>query len=175
MRLFIVIAILIFMPKERLFNFNATSDISHWRIVDDVVMGGHSNGSFEINDDGHGKFSGQISLENNGGFSSLRYNFDTKKVLYFSKIKIRLKGDGKNYQFGVKTASSDYASYVYEFETTTDWMTIEVPFAAMEPRFRGRKLNEPNFEGEQLEEIAFLIGNKKEQSFELLLDTIVLE
>jgi hypothetical protein len=26
-----------------------------------------------------------------------------------------------------------------------------------------------------MEEIAFLIGNKKEQSFELLLDTIILE
>tara|TARA_R110000751_G_scaffold287893_1_gene392814 strand:- start:745 stop:1236 length:492 start_codon:yes stop_codon:yes gene_type:complete len=163
------------MTSTTLFDFNTTSDISNWKIVDDVVMGGRSNGNFEINDDGHGKFSGQISLENNGGFSSLRYNFDTKKVSSYSKTKIRLKGDGKNYQFRVKIASSDYISYVYEFETTTDWMTIEVPFAAMEPRFRGRKLNEPNFEGEQLEEIAFLIGNKKEQSFELLLDTIVLE
>ena len=45
----------------------------------------------------------------------------------------------------------------------------------MDPRFRGRKLNDPNFPGEQLEEIAFLIGNKKEQSFELLLDHIELK
>lgn len=175
MRLFILITILLFMTSTTLFDFNTTSDISNWKIVDDVVMGGRSNGNIEINDDGHGKFSGQISLKNNGGFSSLRYNFETKKVSSYSKIKIRLKGDGKNYQFRVKIASSDYASYVYEFETTTNWMTIEVPFAAMEPRFRGRKLNEPNFKGEQIEEIAFLIGNKKEQSFELLLDSIVLE
>nr|WP_321230337.1 CIA30 family protein [uncultured Psychroserpens sp.] len=175
MRLFILITILLFMTSTTLFDFNTTSDISNWKIVDDVVMGGRSNGNFEINSDGHGKFSGQISLKNNGGFSSLRYNFEKKEVLSFSKVKIRLKGDGKNYQFRVKTSSSDYISYVYEFETTTNWMTIEVPFAAMEPRFRGRKLNEPNFKGEQLEEIAFLIGNKKEQSFELLLDSIILE
>jgi hypothetical protein len=45
----------------------------------------------------------------------------------------------------------------------------------MDPRFRGRKLNAGNYPGQQLEEIAFLIGNKKEQSFELLLDKISLK
>jgi len=163
------------MTTFTLFDFSTTSDLSNWRIVDDVVMGGRSSGNFEINTDGHGEFSGEVSLKNNGGFSSLRYRFKTKDVSAYSKVKLRVKGDGKNYQFRVKTSSGDYASYIYEFETTTDWMTIEIPFAAMDPRFRGRKLNEPNFPGEQLEEIAFLIGNKKEQSFKLLLDSIVLE
>jgi NADH dehydrogenase [ubiquinone] 1 alpha subcomplex assembly factor 1 len=90
-------------------------------------------------------------------------------------VTLRVKGDGNNYQFRIKTSSRDYASYIYEFETTTDWLTITIPFNVMEPRFRGRRLNDPNFPGEQMEEIAFLIGNKKEQSFELLLDKIELE
>lgn len=175
MKVFITLTSLLFMTTTTLYDFRKTSDISNWRIVDDIVMGGRSNGNFEINDDGHGKFSGKISLENNGGFSSLRYNFDTKDVSAYHKVKIRLKGDGKNYQFRVKSSSRDRASYSYEFETTTDWMTIEIPFKDMNPRFRGRKLNEPHFQGERIAEIAFLIGNKKEQSFELLLDNIVLE
>ena len=172
MRLFIILSSLFFMTTTTLFNFNKDANINNWKVIDDVVMGGRSNGNFEINADGHGKFSGQISLENNGGFSSLRYNFKTKDVSAYKTIKLRIRGDGNNYQCRVKTSSSDYASYIYEFETTTDWITIEIPFTAMDPRFRGRKLNEPNFPGEQLEEIAFLIGNKKEQSFELLIDYI---
>ena len=45
----------------------------------------------------------------------------------------------------------------------------------MEPAFRGYKLDQPNFDGLQMEEIAFLIGNKKEQSFKLFIDSIILE
>ncbi|MGK0323610.1 MAG: hypothetical protein ACJARX_000389 [Psychroserpens sp.] len=163
------------MTATTLFDFNKESDINDWRVVDDVVMGGRSSGNFKINNEGHGKFTGRISLENNGGFSSLRYRFKTKDVSAYSKVILRIKGDGSNYQFRVKTTSRDYASYIYEFETNKDWLTIEIPFSAMDPRFRGRQLNDPNFPGEQMEEIAFLIGNKKEQSFELLLDTIILE
>jgi hypothetical protein len=59
MRLVILISTLLFMTTTTLFDFNKTSDTSNWRIVDDVVMGGRSNGSFEINTEGHGKFSGK--------------------------------------------------------------------------------------------------------------------
>ncbi|MEH6538151.1 MAG: CIA30 family protein [Psychroserpens sp.] len=163
------------MSNTILFDFTKTSNIDNWRIVDDGVMGGRSNGNFEINKDGHGKFSGEISLENNGGFSSLRYSFDTKNVSEYSKVKLRVKGDGNNYQFRIKSSNQDFASYIYEFETTNNWTTIEVPFEAMYPAYRGQRLRRVNFKGDQIEQIAFLIGNKKEQSFELLIDTIELE
>ena len=42
------------------------------------------------------------------------------------------------------------------------------------PSFRGQTLNLPNFNGDSLEEIVFLIGNKKDESFELKLDKIEL-
>ncbi|WP_286938426.1 MULTISPECIES: hypothetical protein [unclassified Algoriphagus] len=40
--------------------------------------------------------------------------------------------------------------------------------------FRGRDLNMENFPGDQVEEIAFLIGNKKAESFKLEIDYIKL-
>lgn len=160
------------MESFTLYNFNSNSNSRDWYIVDDVVMGGRSNGDFKITDDGHGLFSGSVSLENNGGFSSVRHRFSTKDVASYSGFILRIKGDGKSYQFRAKTSSRDYASYIYEFETTSDWMTIEIPFSEMYPSFRGRRLNQPNFEGNYLSEIAFLIGNKKSQDFELLIDKI---
>ncbi|SDS04140.1 Complex I intermediate-associated protein 30 (CIA30) [Formosa sp. Hel1_31_208] len=175
MRTLIFISTLLIMNATILFDFSNTSNIYNWRIVDDVVMGGRSNGSFEINEDGHGKFSGYVSLENNGGFSSLRYNFETKQATEFSKFVLYIKGDGKSYQFRVKQSSRDYVSYIYEFDTTADWMTVEIPFKDMYPGFRGRRLRQANFQGDVMEEIGFLIGNKKAQSFELLIDKIELQ
>jgi len=62
------------LPKS-IFDFNKNSKINDWITVDDNVMGGKSSSTFEINSDGHGVFKGSISLENNGGFCSVRYKF----------------------------------------------------------------------------------------------------
>ena len=158
-----------------LFNFSTDSDISNWKIVDDVVMGGRSDGKFILRSEGFGEFSGKVSLENNGGFSSLHYYFKVLETSNFSKFAIRLKGDGKDYQFRVKNTSNQRHSYIYKFSTTGDWQTIEIPFSEMSPAFRGYTLDIPNFNGEQMEEIAFLIGNKKAESFKLVIDSIVLD
>jgi NADH dehydrogenase [ubiquinone] 1 alpha subcomplex assembly factor 1 len=158
-----------------LFNFTTDSDISNWKVIDDVVMGGRSDGSFRINKNGRGEFYGKVSLENNGGFSSLRYNFETKTTAAYSKFILHLKGDGKSYQFRVKDKRYNRYSFIYTFETTADWQTIEIPFKDMSPAFRGYKVDIPNFKGDKMEEIAFLIGNKKEESFKLLIDSISLE
>jgi hypothetical protein len=158
-----------------LFNFTQSSDISNWQILDDVVMGGRSNGNFKINENGHGEFSGDISLENNGGFSSLRYYFNTVKSKDYSKFVIKLKGDNKAYQFRVKDKQTNRYSYIYKFSTTNNWETIEIPFSEMYASFRGYRLDLPNYNGIQMEEIAILIGNKKEEQFKLLIDSITLE
>jgi hypothetical protein len=157
-----------------IFDFDKKSDISDWKIVDDIVMGGRSNGNFYLNEKGNGIFEGKVSLENNGGFSSIRYNFNRKKIAGYKKVKIYLKGDGKNYQFRVKPNQYDRHSYIANFSTTGEWETITLDLADMIPTFRGQKLELANYDAEYLEEIAFLIGNKKEQNFELEFDKIEL-
>ncbi|MDB9755251.1 CIA30 family protein [Winogradskyella sp.] len=165
----------LFIQSMVVFNFTPKSDLYNWKIIDDVVMGGRSDGNFKINEQGHGEFTGAISLRNNGGFSSLRYNFKTVNSSKFSKFVIRIKGDGKAYQFRVKDQRNNRYSYIYQFTTTTDWQTIEIPFSKMYASFRGYSLDMPNYNGTQMEEIAFLIGNKKEENFKLLIDAIALE
>lgn len=167
--------VLITIQQMTLFDFNFESNIRNWKIVDDVVMGGHSNGNFKINDTGYGEFSGYVSLKNNGGFSSVRYNFNTVSSSNFKSFQLRIKGDGNPFQFRVKSSNRQRFSYIYTFNTSGDWETISIPFNKMEPAFRGYKLDQPNFDGVQMEEIAFLIGNKKEQSFKLFIDSIILE
>ncbi|MBT8376301.1 MAG: CIA30 family protein [Bacteroidia bacterium] len=154
-----------------IFQFNDESDISQWTIVDDVVMGGRSNGKFIQTSDGFGQFYGKVSLENNGGFSSVRYPLNNIDAANFTTFKIKVKGDGKMYQFRVKSNNQRH-SYVFSFTTTKEWQEVIIPFNEMTPSFRGNQLNIPNYDGGSLTEMAFLIGNKKEQSFKLLIEEI---
>lgn len=160
------------MNPIKIFDFNLKSDIVNWKVVNDAVMGGTSESRFYLNPNGEGTFEGSISLENNGGFCSVKYNFEPIDLKDAKHICIRLKGDGKQYQFRVKTHRTDSHSYVFPFQTTTDWQTIEIPISELYPAFRGQKLNLPNYDGSNLEEIAFLIGNKKEETFQLQIDSI---
>lgn len=155
-----------------IFDFSSSSEINNWKIINDDVMGGVSSSYFSINKNGNGFFHGHVSLKNNGGFSSLRYQ--SKKIIIQNckNFEIRVKGDGKPYQFRVKSSIYDSHSYKFVFETDNTWQTIIIPFNQMSPTFRGRSLKIPNFNGEKVEEIGFLISNKKEEDFNLLIDLI---
>jgi len=163
------------MTMEIIFDFNRDSNIQDWRIVDDIVMGGKSASRFTLSTDGFGLFEGQISLENNGGFSSVSYRFQKIKVNKDGILILKLKGDGKNYQARIKDDSGRSYSYIYPFATSGEWQEIKIPLREMYPSFRGRKLDLPNFSGDSIEEVVFLIGNKKTEKFKLLIDEIALE
>ena len=174
-QLYLLFSYLTIFANMTLFDFNRHSDLSNWTVVDDVVMGGRSDGKFGINELGHAVFKGLVSMENNGGFSSVRYRFRQKDVDDYSEIMIRLKGDGKNYQFRVKSDKYDRHSYIFHFQTTGDWQVIEVPLSEMTPSFRGVQLNIPNYPAKVLGEMAFLIANKKAETFQLEIDEITLK
>jgi hypothetical protein len=163
------------MTSKLIFDFTENSDIQDWIVVDDVVMGGESASTFKLNEDGYGVFEGSISLDNNGGFSSVRYRFQKTMIQQYSTISIKLRGDSKKYQFRIKSNSGAYYSYIAPFSTSGEWQQIEIPLKDMYPSFRGRKLAQPNFSKDYIEEITFLIGNKKVEKFKLVLDKIELK
>ncbi|GMN07287.1 CIA30 family protein [Croceitalea sp. MTPC5] len=158
-----------------LFNFTRNSDLSNWKIANDIVMGGKSSSTISINDMGHGIFRGTVSLENNGGFASVRFQHKPFATQNHTIIKIILKGDGKRYQFRIKDTSGNDWSYVNYFKTSKTWETIEIPLESLYPNFRGRRLSVPNFDKQEIASFGFLIGNKKAESFQLEIDTISLE
>lgn len=158
-----------------LFDFTPQTSPYTWQVVDDVVMGGRSQGEFYVNEAGHGIFQGHVSLENNGGFSSVRHRFAQTPVAKYDSVELRIKGDGRAYQFRLKSKPSESHSYIYHFQTTGDWQIIRFPFSEMYPAFRGSRLSIPNFPGKTIGEAAFLISNKEEQDFELQIDYIALK
>lgn len=162
------------MSQNMIYNFDNNSDLKRWVIVNDDVMGGISSSNLIVEKDGHGVFQGRISTAYNGGFSSLRFNCKKIYVKDNTHFKIKIKGDGKDYQFRIKSNRDDYHSHIISFKTSGDWETVIIPIKEMYASFRGRKLDMKNFNSDYFEQITFLFGNKKDENFKLLIDNIIL-
>ena len=162
------------MSQSFVYEFDNQSNISNWIIVNDDVMGGLSSCKIRTDEKGNGVFEGSISTANNGGFSSIRLNLNRINASPNSYFKIKLKGDNKKYQLRIKKNISDYHSYVKSFQTSSEWETIKIPLKDMYPTFRGRKLNMKNFNYNYFQQITLLVGNKKNERFKLLIDSIEL-
>lgn len=163
------------MAQEKtLYDFKANQSVNDWLIVNDGVMGGLSQSEFNKNPEGHAVFEGQISLENNGGFASVRHRLSITNIQSFTYVNLRVKSKPSTYQFRIKKSNRDSYSYIQEFEVTSEWTTVRLKLSDFYPRFRGRSLNLPNFEADTIEEIVVLIGNKKPEEFKLEIDKIYL-
>lgn len=163
------------ITMKNIYVFTPQTKVNEWRVMNDGVMGGISRSSLVLTDAGHGQFSGHVSLENYGGFASIQLSTMTKRTEETKFIVLRVKGDGKTYEFRMKGDVSQSESYVQPFATTGEWQNIKLAISAFYPQFRGRKLNIPNFNFSNIEQVSFLIANKQEEDFKLLIDFIGLE
>ncbi len=163
-------------PKRMLFDFNDSTPADAWEVEDDVVMGGRSKGQLEMTDEGHARFYGHVSLANDGGFSSIQHELDP--VVDASNGKaflVRLKGDSSNYTLRVRSQPDQGYFHQATFPTSGEWQTVRVPFESMSAVSRGEPVDVPNFKGGPVQKVQFLIGNKQEQDFEVLVDWIGVE
>ena len=158
-----------------IYDFSKMENLDGWYVVDDGVMGGRSKGKLKVENGDTGVFSGKISLENYGGFSSIRYytgEFNVKQNKYVTVI---LSGDNKYYQLRIRSSRNDRHVYTKKFFAKDGWQEIRVPLDSMEPYFRGQRLRMSNFDKRYISEIGFLIGNKVRENFELKIRSIILE
>lgn len=144
-----------------------------WQIVNDNVMGGISRSSFRMHDDGYAIFSGTLSLENNGGFASVRAQTRSAADLSdFKGLSVRVLGDGKTYCLRLRTVENGrltWYSYETRFKTKIgEWETYFLPFSDFKAEFRGTPVRgNPKLNADAVAEIGFMIQDKQEGSFRL--------
>lgn len=99
-------------PNEStLVDFKYWTDRKNWRIVNDDVMGGISTSTLSFTKSGTAVFKGDVSLENNGGFASVRIGPRLFMLGDDSGLAIRIRSDGKKYQIRVRSTNSNTARY----------------------------------------------------------------
>ena len=158
--------------SRTVFTFDDAGEVRRWFTVLDGVMGGRSTGRIAAGD-GSLVFDGATSLENNGGFSSMRVDLDEGRFDGFDAVKLRVKGDGREYRLGAKSGRGAGAGgYWAPFQTRPDqWIDVVVPIADLERHFMGQGLP-GRLDPADLRSLEFYIYDKKAGPFRLELDSI---
>ena len=78
---------------QTLFDFTGADAAKEWQSVNDGVMGGVSEGKFKITEKKTMEFFGTLSLENNGGFASVRTKAKKLGLEKGDTLVAKVKGD----------------------------------------------------------------------------------
>ncbi|MEO6423333.1 MAG: CIA30 family protein [Candidatus Nitrotoga sp.] len=112
-----------------------------WRVVTDTVMGGLSSGKL-IPTETKGRhclqLTGDVSLENNGGFVQASLDLSSSGLLDASDylgIEIEIYGNGEIYNLHLRTDDTRivWQSYRASFPTLPHWQTVRLRFDDFQP------------------------------------------
>jgi len=146
------------------------ADASAWYPINDGVMGGLSSSALTITDQGCGRFAGEVSLANRGGFASVRTAVAAGDLEGAAGLVVRVRGDGRPYRLRLRTDGNlDGIAYEAEFSTEPgQWIELDLPFAAFRPVFRGRPVpGAPTLEPGAVRQLGLMIADKKAGPFAL--------
>ena len=158
-----------------LFEFTGPEAAQKWQAVNDGVMGGVSDGRFKITTDNTLEFFGTLSLENNGGFASVRTKPTDLDIKAGDTLVVRVKGDGREYVLTIYTKSRRMAfSYRAPLPTTTDeWTDVAIPLADFIPTAFGRQVQGMGpVEPSQINGLGFMLSDKKPGTFRMQVEWV---
>lgn len=138
--------------------------------VDDRVMGGRSASRFRATREGFGVFEGVVSLENNGGFASVRAGIDNVDLSSAAGVLIRARGDGSRYRLSLRNDRRlSGINYLHDFQPPKGaWKEISLPFADFRPSVRGRTPpNAPPLDRTRIRQVGLMIADRQAGPFRL--------
>ena len=158
--------------KKEVFSFNDRSEVGKWQVVLDGVMGGLSTGDLALRNDAM-LFTGETSLRNNGGFSSIRCGVPEGTFADADSIKLRVRGDGRDWIVGTRKSNRMGGdSYWKRFNTEEGvWQTVTIPISSMERHFFGQRTS-GRITPEEVRGLEFYMYDKKAGPFSLEIDSI---
>ena len=183
-RVRIILLLLFFVPImeiqsaasiKLLLNFRDINDSGRWMVVNDGVMGGVSRSTVNLHNDGYLLFAGNVSTDYGGGFASIRTDYKNWGIGKHEGLILRVKGDGKTYQFRCRLGNNmNQIAYRHYFQTNNDeWQEIILPFKEFLPTYRGRVLNNfAELDPNQIKHLGVMISDKQVGDFKLEIDWI---
>lgn len=164
------------MPKL-LFDFADPLAAQAWQPIDDRVMGGVSRSRLRHDPLGHAAFEGEVSLENNGGFASVRSNPGERGLPGAQACLIEVRGHRKQFKLSLLTDDGfDSLNYQASFAAAgADWQTLRLPLAAFRASFRGREVpGAPPLDPARIRQVGLMIAARQAGPFALEIKRISL-
>lgn len=149
--------------------------VATWTTVNDPVMGGRSTSTVAFGDGGLA-FSGNISLDNNGGFASARGPVDPelgRRATGATSLRVRALGDGKTYVLKVETGQP--WSYIQRFPTEAGVRrTYDLPVGGFQPvsMFLDPVPGAPPLDPSMISRVGIYILDKQDGPFRLVVSAI---
>lgn len=161
-----------------LFDFSGADAAKEWQTVNDGVMGGVSEGKFKITDTKTLEFFGTLSLENNGGFASVRTKAKKLGLGKGDTLVARVKGDGREYSMNLYL-NKPLMAFSYRAAVPTrkgEWIEVKLPLDTFEATSFGRVVKDAGaVKPEEVAALGFLLGDKKAGAFKLEVEWVQVE
>jgi uncharacterized surface protein with fasciclin (FAS1) repeats len=160
--------------QQDIATFKSADSVKSWTSVNDGVMGGVSKGGFKRTEEGTLIFSGELSLENNGGFASIRTEERKFDLTGMSAIIVNARGDGRTYWMDLRTSGQMGASSYRAYLPTTagKWSETRIPLADFKLQAFGRALPVKALDRANVASIGFTLADKKEGAFSLEIESV---
>jgi uncharacterized surface protein with fasciclin (FAS1) repeats len=155
-------------------SFPKDETLKAWTSVNDGVMGGVSKGGFTISEEETLLFRGELSLENNGGFASIRTKQAELDLSGASALVVKARGDGRTYWIDLRAKDQMSASSYRGYLTTKsgEWTEVTVPLADFKLQAFGRDLPAKPLAADALVAVGFTLADKKAGPFQLEIGSI---
>lgn len=153
-----------------LFDFRDRTAVDDWTPIDDRVMGGVSRSRLRHDPEGHAVFEGEVSLERNGGFASVRSRPDARGKPGAQACLIEVRGGNRQFKLSLlMDDGSNGLNYQASFAPTgDDWQTLRLPITAFRPRFRGREVQDAqDLDPARIRQVGLMIANRQAGPFAL--------
>jgi NADH dehydrogenase [ubiquinone] 1 alpha subcomplex assembly factor 1 len=164
-------------PKA-LFDFTGADAAKDWQTVNDGVMGGVSDGKLKITDKKTLEFFGTLSLENNGGFASVRTKAKKLGLEKGDTVVAKVRGDGREYTLNLYLNKPLVAfSYRATVQKKKDeWIEVKAPLDKFEATSFGRVVKDAGaVKPEEVNALGFMVSDKKAGPFKLEIESIKVE
>ena len=156
--------------EKLIVDFRSPDERNKWENINDTVMGGISSSRMSGLENNAALFQGNVSLENNGGFASMRTHPREFDLNGCNGLMVKVKGDGKNYRLRLRTGDA-YEGIAYQavFPTEQDqWTTARLLFDQFQPVFRGRVVEDASpLDLTAVQRIGVMIADKQDGPFRL--------
>ena len=156
-------------------HFDTPASTQNWQAINDGVMGGASVSRLRFDSAGYAVFEGEVSLENNGGFASVRASGLGLGCADTVAYVLTVFGDGRTYKLNLRTDTGfDGVTYQAAFTPAPSrWTQVVLMLADFEPRFRGRMVPDaPALRPEAVRQVGLLISDKQAGAFRLMVKTL---